>query len=188
MDELIKMVVDQAGDHMNKSVKHLILELQKIRAGKASPDMLDGVKVDYYGSETPLNQVANVSATDARTITISPWEKNMIPKIEKAIRDANLGFNPGSDGDAVRVPVPSLTEERRKDLVKQAKALGEHAKVAIRQVRKDSNNELKKLQKEENLSEDMIKQGEAKVQEHTDTYTKQVDDILSEKEAQIMTV
>ena len=187
MDEQISKILKQAEDHMDKSVQHLVIELQKIRAGKASPDMIDGVTVEYYGSDMPISQVATVSATDSRTLTITPWEKNMIPKIERAIRDANLGFNPGSDGDAVRVPIPSLTEERRRDLVKQAKAAGEHSKVAIRQVRKDSNNELKKLLKD-GVAEDMVKRGEGKIQEFTDAFTKKVDEILAEKEGQIMTV
>ena len=128
---MVKSAIDDAEGAMGKSVEHLISALQKIRAGKASPAMLEGVMVDYYGSPTPLTQVANVSAADPRMLTATPWEKNMIPIIEKAIRDANLGFNPGSDGDMVRIPIPSLTEERRKDLVKQAKAEGKMPKLVF---------------------------------------------------------
>ncbi|GAB4403466.1 MAG: ribosome recycling factor [Bacteroidia bacterium] len=188
MDDSIQSVLAQAADHMEKSINHLQGELQKIRAGKASPEMIDGVMVEYYGSPMPISQVATVSAADPRTLTITPWERNMIPKIERAIRDANLGFNPGSDGEMVRVPVPSLTEERRKDLVRQAKAEVEHARVAVRQVRNDSNQKLKKLLKDSGVSEDAVKAAEKKIQELTDTTNGKIDIILKEKEAAIMTV
>ncbi|MCL4138408.1 UNVERIFIED_CONTAM: hypothetical protein GTU68_014462 [Idotea baltica] len=149
--------------------------------------MVDSVKVDYYGSTTPLSQVANVSAADARTLTITPWEKNMIPIIEKAVRDANLGLNPSSDSDMVRIPIPPLTEERRKDLVKQAKNEGEQAKISLRSIRKDSNDELKQLQKD-GVSEDAVKTAETKVQDTTNSYSNKIDAILKDKEDQIMTV
>ncbi|WNJ16008.1 ribosome recycling factor [Pontibacter sp. G13] len=187
MDDSIKSVIDNATLKMDAAIEHLKSALLKIRAGKASPDMLDSVRVDYYGTPTPVAQVAKVSAMDARTITVTPWEKNMIPAIEKAIRDANLGFNPGSDGEMVRVPIPSLTEDRRKTLVKQAKAEGEDTKVSIRSTRKDANNSLKQLQKD-GESEDAIKGAETQVQDLTNSYSKKVDDMLKEKEGQIMTI
>lgn len=172
---------------MEKTISHLQSALLKIRAGKASPNMVDSVTVDYYGSQTPLSQVSNVSVADARTLTITPWEKNMIPVIEKAVRDANLGLNPSSDGDMVRIPIPALTEERRKDLVKQARNEGEQAKIAIRSIRKDSNDNLKQLQKD-GVSEDDVKTAEKKVQDTTNSYSDKIDSILKDKEDQIMTV
>lgn len=173
--------------NMDSAIEFLEQELLRIRAGKASPDMVSGVVVDYYGSPTPVSQVANVSASDARTLTITPWEKNMIPIIEKAVRDANLGFNPGSDGDCVRIPIPSLTEERRKSLVKQAKDVGENAKVSIRKARQDANKNLEQLEKD-GESEDDVKKGTTEVQTLTNNYGKKVDAILKKKEEQIMTV
>jgi ribosome recycling factor len=187
MDPDIQLILEDAEEHMKKAVDHLQQELLKVRAGKASPAMIDGVKVDYYGSQVPISQVANVSASDARTLAVTPWEKNMIPIIEKAIRDANLGLNPGSDGTMVRVPIPALTEERRKSLVKQANGDGENARISIRNIRNDNNKQLKALLKE-NVSEDEVKNGEKSIQELTDKYGHQVDEILKEKEAQIMTV
>ncbi|MEL6654545.1 MAG: ribosome recycling factor [Bacteroidota bacterium] len=187
MDDSVQSVIDEAEIGMEASVEHLVTELQKVRAGKASPAMLEGVKVDYYGSIVPVSQVANVSAADARMLTVTPWEKNMIPIIEKAIRDANLGFNPGSDGDMVRVPIPALTEERRKDLVKQAKSIGENTRISIRNVRQSANSSLKKL-KDDGTSEDMVKGAESKVQNLTNRFNGKVEDILKVKEKEIMTV
>ncbi|MEM9933478.1 MAG: ribosome recycling factor [Bacteroidota bacterium] len=172
---------------MNKALEHLEKELTKIRAGKASPVMLSGVKVDYYGSPTPIDQVAAVSAGDATTLIVKPWEKSMIQPIERAIMGANLGLNPQNDGEMVRIPIPRLTEERRKDLVKQAKGEGETGKVALRSVRQDSNAKLKKLQKD-GASEDEIKGAERKIQDLTDTFTKKIEDMLKNKEGEIMTV
>ncbi len=187
MDESVQSVIEEAEIGMEASIEHLVSELQKIRAGKASPAMLEGVKVDYYGSMVPVSQVANVSAADARMLTVTPWEKNMIPVIEKAIRDANLGLNPGSDGDMVRVPIPALTEERRKDLVKQAKSAGENTRISIRSTRQSANNSLKKL-KDSGTSEDMVKDGESSVQDLTNKFNGKVEDILKVKEKEIMTV
>ncbi len=187
MDESIKPILDSTSDHMTKSIDHLKIELNKIRAGRATPAMVEGVSVDYYGNPTPLNQVANVAVADARTITITPWEKKMIPAIERAIMEANLGFNPQSDGEMVRIHIPNLTEDRRKDLVKQAKQEGENSKIAIRSSRHEGLNKLKALQKE-GVSEDEVKTAEKKVQDITNEYSKMVDDILQLKESEIMTV
>lgn len=183
----IKEILEEADISMEGAVEHLIKELQKIRAGRASPAMIDGVRVDYYGSMTPISQVSNVSASDARSLTVQPWEKNMLGPIEKAIRDANLGLNPSNDGNMVRIPIPALTEERRKDLVKQANNEGENSRISIRHTRSDSNKQLKALIKE-HISEDAVKNAEIDVQEMHDKYIKKVDAILKEKESQIMTV
>lgn len=187
MDENIQEILMLTEEGMSKAIEYLQKELLKIRAGKASPDMLDNVTVNYYGSPTPLGQVGNVSLADSRTLVITPWEKSLIPTIDKAIRDANLGLNPNSDSDKVIVPVPSLNEERRKTLVKQAKAEAENAKVSIRSKRKDANDELKK-QLKDGASEDLIKDAESKVQTMTDKHVAKVTTILEEKEQQIMTV
>lgn len=187
MDETVEIILEEAKVAMDASLDFLAKALQAIRAGKANTSMLDGIYVDYYGSSTPLSQVANVSVADPRLLTVTPWEKNMIPVIEKAIRDANLGFNPGSDGVLVRVPIPSLTEERRKNLVKQAKDEGEHARIGIRHARQEANNALKKS-KDDGVSEDDIKLGETKVQDLTNEYNKKVEEVLKIKEEEIMTV
>lgn len=187
MSELVKKQLEEAKENMSKAVDHVEQELTKIRAGKASPQMLDGIHVDYYGSPTPLSQVANVNTPDARTIVVQPWEKSLIPAIEKAITDANLGINPQNDGIVIRLSVPPLTEERRKDLVKKVKAEGEAGKVAIRNIRKDVNEKIKKLQKE-GVSEDEAKTGEAEVQKLTDSFILKVDKHIEVKEKDIMTV
>jgi ribosome recycling factor len=172
---------------MRKSVHHLETELQKIRAGKASPIMLDGVRVEYYGSPTPLAQLSTVQAQDARMLVIQPFDRKSIAAIERAIKEANLGFNPSNDGNVIRIPIPALNEDRRKQLVKQAKDEGEDAKIAIRKVRQNHNEELKKL-KADGISEDSIKTAEAKVQEYTNAFVAKVDEILRKKEAEIMTI
>lgn len=187
MDENIELILEDARENMAKSIEHLKYELHKVRAGKANTAMLDGVKVEYYGSSTPLNQVASVSIADSRTITISPWEKKLTPTIERAIMEANLGFNPQSDGEMIRIHIPSLTEDRRKELVKQAKNEGEQAKIALRSIRHDSLHKLKELQKD-GVSEDEVKTGEKNTQEITNEFTSQVDEILKMKEEEIMTV
>lgn len=187
MSEIVKGLIEDAKDNMNKAVDHVELELQKIRAGKASPQMLDGIVVDYYGTPTPLSQVANVNTPDARTIVVQPWEKSLISAIEKAITDANLGINPQNDGIVVRLNVPPLTEERRKDLVKKVKAEGEAGKIAIRNIRKDVNEKIKKAQKD-GVSEDEAKVGEAEVQKLTDSYILKVDKHIDLKDKDIMTV
>lgn len=185
--EEIQLFLDDAKESMEKALTHLQHELQKIRAGRATPVMLEGLSVDYYGTMSALSQVASVTAPDARTLMIKPWEKSMLHIIEKAIKEANLGFNPQNDGDVIRINVPPLTEERRRDLVKQVKTEGESCRVRVRTVRKDTNEELKKLQKE-GASEDAVKDAEGKVQKLTDTFIAKIDEVLSKKEAEIMTV
>jgi ribosome recycling factor len=172
---------------MEMAIAHLEKELLHIRAGKANPAMLDSVHVDYYGSLTPLSQVSNISTPDPRTIAVQPWEKKMIPVIEKAIMAANLGFNPDNNGEVIRINIPPLTEERRKGLVKQAKNEGENAKISIRTARKNANEELKKLLKE-GLPEDMEKDAEKEVQSYTDEFVKKIDILVSAKEKDIMTI
>ncbi|MFA7687667.1 MAG: ribosome recycling factor [Moheibacter sp.] len=184
MEEL-DFIVEEAKDQMQKALEHLEKELTKLRAGKASPAMLSTVRFDYYGASTPLSQAANISTPDARTLTIQPWEKNLIQEIEKAIINSNLGFAPSNNGDMIIINIPPLTEERRKELAKLAKAEAENAKVSIRNARKDANNEIKK---EENASEDLKKQYEDQVQNLTDKFVKSTDDILASKEKEIMTV
>lgn len=186
MDE-IKKIMDLLAEQMNKTISHLENELLKVRAGKASPSMLDGLFVDYYGTPTPLNQVAAVNTPDARTLVVQPWEKAMIKPIEKSIIDANLGFAPQNDGQMIRINIPPQSEDRRKDLVKKAKAEGEHAKVGIRTLRKDANDSIKKAQKA-GLPEDICKDAEDKVQKLTDSFIAKVDKHLEVKEKEIMTV
>jgi ribosome recycling factor len=184
MNEEIEFILDTAKEAMDKAISHLEKELKSIRAGKATPAMLSTVMVDYYGSQTPLAQVANVNTPDARTLSIQPWEKNMLQEIEKAIQLANLGFNPMNNGDVIMINVPPLTEERRKNLAKQAKAEAEHAKVGVRNARKDANNDIKKT----DASDDMKKIAEADVQKLTDNYIKDIDDKFAVKEVEIMKV
>jgi ribosome recycling factor len=187
MQEEVDFVIEHCKEKMQAAIRHLEKELIHIRAGKASPAMLEGLHVEYYGSLTPLNQVSNISTPDARTIAIQPWEKNLIPVIEKAILAANLGFNPDNNGEIIRINIPALTEERRRQLVKQAGQEGESAKVSIRLARKDANENLKKLQKE-GLSEDIEKDGEDEVQKLTDDFVKRVDALVEAKEKDIMTI
>lgn len=187
MDEEIQLIIDAAEEAMKNSVSHLEEELLKIRAGKASPNMLDGVMVEYYGSMTKLAQVANVNTPDAKTLRVQPWEKNMIGPIEKAITYANLGLNPQNNGEAIMIAVPPLTEERRRDLVKRTKAEAEVARVSLRNARKDANDDIKKLQKD-GLSEDFAKNAEGEIQKLTDAYNKHIDVELERKEKDIMTI
>lgn len=187
MTEEIEFILDSTKESMNGTIAHLEKELLNIRAGKASPAMLGSVFVDYYGSQTPLNQIANLNVPDARTITIQPYEKKMLQTIEKAIMVANLGFNPMNNGDVIIISVPPLTEERRRDLSKQAKAEAEDAKIGIRNARKDANTDIKKLEKE-GTSEDICKSAEEEVQNLTNSYIKKIDEILALKEAEIMKV
>jgi len=187
MEEELELILEDAKERMAKAVEHLDNELGMIRAGKANPKMLDGILVDYYGSMTPLSQVANVSTPDPRTIAIQPWEKPLIGAIEKAIMAANLGLNPDNNGDMIRINIPPLTEERRRDLVRQAKGECEDAKVSLRNTRRDCNEELKKLKKE-GLSEDLEKDAEADVQKITDGYVKKIDELFEVKEKDILTV
>jgi ribosome recycling factor len=185
MNEEIDMAIEEAQASMSKSIQHLEVELLKIRAGKATPSMLDSVKVDYYGSPTPLSQVANVNTLDARTITVQPWEKSMLDEICKGIINSNLGLNPQNNGESILINVPALTEERRKELVKKAKAEGEHAKIGLRNARKEANDFIKKL---DGISEDLIKGGEDKIQKLTDSFSVKVDELIAKKEKDIMTV
>ncbi|MFM7080147.1 MAG: ribosome recycling factor [Bacteroidota bacterium] len=187
MTEEIKKIQSDTQSMMEKAISHLESELAKIRAGKANPAMLEGIHVDYYGSSTPLSQVANVNTPDARSIVIQPWEKSMLTPIEKAIQAANLGFNPQNDGLLIRIIVPPLTEERRKELVKRAKAEGEHAKVTIRNLRRDAIENVKKEVKK-GLPEDVQKDAETKIQQLTDNHIAKVDKHLDTKEKEIMTV
>jgi ribosome recycling factor len=184
MNEEVDFILDSTAENMQNAIKHLEKQLLNIRAGKASPAMLGSVKVDYYGSMTPLNQVANINTPDARTISIQPFERGTIPHIEKGILVANLGFNPMNNGESVIINVPPLTEERRRDLAKQAKAEAEEAKIGIRNDRKVANNDLKKL----DISEDLLKIAEDNVQELTDKHIRRVDTIFETKEKEIMTI
>jgi len=187
MNEDVQLVLEIAEDKMNKAVAHLELEFSRIRAGKANPHLLDGILVEYYGAMTPLSQVSNISTPDPKTIAIQPWEKNMIAPIEKAIMASNIGITPVNNGEIIRIIIPALTEERRRDLVKQVKQEGEIAKVSIRNARRDANDELKQLQKD-GLPEDETKKAELEVQKITDDYSGKVDEVISLKEKEVMTV
>ncbi len=187
MVEDIAAVISSTESNMKKAISHLETELVKIRAGKASPQMLDGLVVDYYGSPMPINQVANISVLDARTITIQPWEKNMLQLIERSIIAANLGVNPQNDGVIIRLFMPPLTEERRKELVKRCQGEGEQSKVAVRSIRRDAIENIKKLEKN-GLSEDAAKDAEADVQQITDKFTAVVEKHLEAKEKEIMSI
>ena len=177
----------QAKESMNATVAHFEKELQKVRAGKASPQMLDGIKVDYYGNPTPIDQVANVNTPDAHQIIIQPWERNMLPVIEKAILAANIGVTPQNNGEFIRLVIPAPTEERRKELVKKAKQEAEQTKVAVRNIRRTANDDAKKL-KDEGIEEDAVKKLEADIQKATDEAISKVDKIMEAKEKEIMTV
>lgn len=181
-------IIKDASSRMDKTLESLRMELAKVRTGKATTALLDGIKVDYYGTMTPINQVGNISVLDSHTLSITPWDKSMVQAVDKAILEANLGFNPISDGTNLKIPVPPLTEERRKDFVKLIKKFGEDSKIAIRNVRRDANEHLKKEEKEKKISEDELKQFENEVQKLTDNHIKMIDDILKHKEKEIMEV
>jgi len=181
-------IINDAKTRMGKSIHALRNELAKVRTGKATTALLDGIKVEYYGSQVPLNQVGNVSVLDPHTLSITPWEKSMVPVTEKAILESNLGLNPVSDGTNLKIPVPPLTEERRKELVKLVKKYGEDAKIAIRNIRRDANDHLKREYKEKKMSEDQLSDYEDEVQKITDDHIKQIDEILKHKEQEIMEV
>jgi len=185
--EEIDFYLDHAREMMDKAVQHASFEFTKIRAGKASPNMLDGLMVVYYGNPTPMNQVASVTTPDARTISVKPWEKSLINEIEKAIRNSDLGLNPQNDGELIRLNIPPLTEERRIQLVKQAKSEAENGKISIRNVRKDVNDSLKKLQKD-GTAEDIVKSAEDDVQKLTDSHAAKIEELLALKEKDIMTI
>lgn len=187
MSDELNIITESAQENMDRAISHLETELVKVRAGKAHPNLVDGIVVDYYGTPTLISQVGNVSVADARTLTIQPWEKNMLQPIERAIIAANIGINPQNDGNIIRLFMPPLTEERRKELVKRAQGEGEHSKVAIRNIRRDAMEAVKKLQKN-GLSEDVCKDAEKNIQETTDRYIALVDKHLAAKEKEIMTV
>ncbi len=187
MEEEVSIVFEDATEKMNKAIDHLDKEMSKVRAGKASPKILEGIMVDYYGTMTPLAQVANVNTPDPRTIAIQPWEKKLIPVIEKAIMAANLGLTPDNNGELIRINVPPLTEERRKELVKFVKKLVEDARIGVRNVRRDAIEDIKKMQKD-GLPEDVAKDAEAEVQKITDSFMKKIDEMFEKKEKDIMTV
>lgn len=183
--EEIEIYLDTAKEMMESALQHTLHEFAKIRAGKAMPSMLDGIEVEYYGTMTPLGQVAGVTTPDARTLSVKPWEKTMLQEIERAIINSNLGFNPQNDGEQIRINIPPLTEERRLQLMKQVKAEAEKGKISIRNARKDTNDSLKKM---DGVSEDLIKNAEDDVQKLTDTYTSKIDALVDSKEKDIMTV
>ncbi len=187
MTDDLFLIIDDAKDSMKKAINHLEAELVKIRAGKAHPVMLDGIMVEYYGNPTPINQVSNVSAMDARTLTVQPWEKNMLQSIERAIIAANIGINPQNDGNSIRLYLPPLTEERRKELVKRCNGEGEQAKIAIRNIRREAIEQIKRLQKD-GLSEDAAKDAEAEMQQVTDNFIVLVEKHLASKDKEIMAI
>jgi ribosome recycling factor len=187
MSDTLEKAIDDLTVSMTKAISHLEVEISKIRAGKATPQIVDGIMVEYYGNPTPLNQVANVTIPDARTIMLQPWERNMLQPIEKAIIASNIGLNPQNDGNYIRLYLPPLTEERRKELSKRVYNEGEHAKVAVRNIRRDTIESIRKMQKD-GMSEDLAKNAESRIQIHTDKYIAQVDTHCKEKEKEIMTV
>ena len=187
MDEELEFIMDAAKEHMNKTMGHLNHALLKIRAGRANPEMLADVQIEYYGSHSPLSQVSNVNSPDARTLTVQPWEKGLIPEIEKAIMNAGLGFNPSNNGEMVIINIPPLTEDRRKDLVKIAHAEGEDSKIGIRSARKEANDEIKKLGND-GLSEDLVKDNEDEIQELTNSFISKIEKLIEHKEKEILTV
>lgn len=184
IDEILK----DAEQRMQKSIESMRTDMAKIRTGRASPALIDHLMVDYYGSPTPINQVANITVQDARTLGVQPWEKPMVPVVERAIMEANLGLNPMTTGELIRIPLPPLTEERRKEMVKVAAGEGENCKVAIRNIRRDANSDFKSLLKDKDISEDEEKRAEDLVQKLTDKYVADVDTVVKEKEADILTV
>ena len=187
MVEDLSVIIEEAKESMKKAIDHLEAELIKIRAGKANPVMLDGIMVDYYGNPTAINQVANISAMDARTLSVQPWEKNMLQPIERAIIAANIGINPQNDGNIIRLYLPPLTEERRKELVKRCNGEGEHAKIAVRNIRRDFIEKIKKLQKE-GLSEDAAQDAEDEIQEITNGFILTIEKHLTLKDKEIMAI
>ena len=187
MNEEAQLIFDMTKEQMAKSIEHLDNELMRIRAGKANVHILDGIIVDYYGTPTPLNQVSNISTPDAKTIMIQPWEKTMIVPIEKVLMNSNVGITPANNGEVIRLMVPQLTEERRRDLVKQVKNEGENARVSVRNSRRDANDEYKQMQKD-GLSEDETKTAEDLIQKLTDEFTEKVEKIVEAKEEDIMTI
>ena len=187
MNEEVQLVYEMTKERMEKAIEHLDNELMRIRAGKANVHILDGIKVDYYGTSTPLNQVSNLSTPDAKTILIQPWEKSMIDPIEKAIMNSNVGITPANNGEVIRLAIPQLTEERRRDLTKQVRTEGENARVSVRTARHDANDEYKSMQKD-GLSEDETKIAQDNIQKLTDEFTEKIDKIVEAKDQDIMTI
>jgi len=185
---VIKEILTDTETRMGKSVDSLRSELVKIRTGRAHPSLLDQIMVDYYGTDTQINQVANVTVEDSRTLAVAPWEKQMVAVVEKAIMNSGLGLNPSTAGNLIRIPMPPLTEERRRELVKVVKADGENAKIAIRNIRRDANSDFKDLLKEKEISEDESRQAEDNVQKHTDKYVAAVDEVIAGKEKELMEI
>ncbi len=183
---MVKDILDEGRTSMEKAIKALRRDMARVRTGRASTSLLDDVKIDYYGTPTPLSQVANLSVPEPRLITIQPWEKNLISDIERAIYKSDLGLNPSSDGVLIRLPIPALTEERRKEMAKQVRRMGEEAKISIRSARRDANETLKLLEKDKEITADDLKQGEKDVQQLTDDYVAKVDSIVKEKEQELM--
>ena len=188
LPEEAQAVLRDAEEHMKKSVVHLQQELAHIRAGKATPELLDGIKVDYYGTHLPINQLARISTPDARLIVVQPWDKGAISAIEKAIQSSGLGLNPSNDGNVIRIPIPPLTEERRRELVKQVRRIGEEAKIAVRNIRRDALEEVRRLQKEAHLPEDLRFAAEEEIQKMTNRHIERIDQLLAAKEKEIMEV
>ncbi len=185
---MIDEILTDAETRMGKSVDSLRTELTKIRTGRAHPSLLDQIMVDYYGTDTPIKQVANVTVEDSRTLAVAPWEKQMVAVVEKAIINSGLGLNPATSGNLIRIPMPPLTEERRRELVKVVKGEGENAKIAIRNIRRDANSDFKDLLKEKEISEDECRQSEDSVQKHTDKYVANVDEVIAVKEKELMEI
>lgn len=185
---MINDVVNEAKQRMDKTIDALRNELKGVRTGRANTNLLDGIMVDYYGTATALNQVANVAVQDARTLTVTPWEKSMIEPIEKAIMASNLGLNPVSAGMVIRIPLPPLTEERRKEMVKMVGQIAENSKISIRNIRRDANSQLKTMESNNELTEDDLRGGEKQVQDVTDQYIKKVEEVVSEKEQELMDI
>lgn len=185
---MINDIKDDAQQRMNKSLESTKSQMNKVRTGRAHPSLLDSITVSYYGVETPLNQVANISTEDSRTLALTVFDKTMSQAVEKAIMTSDLGLNPNSAGSVIRIPLPALTEERRKDLIKVVRAEAEQGKIAIRNIRRDANSDLKSLEKEKEISEDDARRGEELIQKITDTYVKKIDDVLSDKEKELMEV
>ncbi len=185
---MIDEILDDAAERMGKTIESLHQSLNKIRTGRASPALLEHLSVEYYGTDTPINQVSNISVLDARTLSLAPWEKNMVPVLEKAILEADLGLNPITSGDVIRVPLPPLTEERRIEMAKTVKAEGENSKIAVRNIRRDANNDFKELLKEKEITEDEEKRAQQSIQLHTDDFISRIDTVIAEKEQEIMEV
>lgn len=185
---MYKDVIDKTRHSMDKAIEVLRKEFSRVRTGRASVSLLDDIRVDYYGTPTPLNQIGTLTVPEPRLITIQPWEKKLIPEIEKAILKSDLGLNPASDGVLVRIAIPALTEERRKEMVKLIKRMGEDAKIAIRNVRRDGNEGMKKLEKDKEISEDEMKRGEKEIQDLTDQFVKKADEVVASKEKEVMEI